>query len=145
MRISDWSSDVCSSDLKPTPGQLNLVLKELFNSIIRDGDRRRELIGEGFNRLPAGNRQDIMEDKEDEDTWETYQEYRRRGIFDKEFPEEKAEFWRDCAADNVLDHVDPFLAEALSAANVDLDLCDPSAFRLRPDALRLDRKSTRLN
>src|SRR3546814_9651247 len=93
MRISDWSSDVCSSDLKPTPGQLNLVLKELFNSIIRDGDRRRELIGEGFNRLPAGNRQDIMEDKEDEDTWETYQDYRRRGIFDKEFPEEKAEFW----------------------------------------------------
>src|SRR3546814_7414972 len=78
-----------------------------------------------------------MEDKEDEDTWETYQEYRRRGIFDKEFPEEKAEFWRDCAADNVLDHVDPFLAEALSAANVDLDLCDPSAFRLRQDALRL--------
>src|SRR3546814_5802328 len=105
MRISDWSSDVCSSDLsletadpacarrlaremsvaldqlaerlqrmapalKPTPGQLNLVLKELFNSIIRDGDRRRELIGEGFNRLPAGNRQDTMEDKEDEDTWE---------------------------------------------------------------------------
>src|SRR3546814_2198575 len=75
--------------LKPTPGQLNLVLKELFDSIIRDGDRRRELIGDGFNRLPAGNRQDIMEDKEDEDTWETYQEYRRRGIFDKEFPEEK--------------------------------------------------------
>jgi integrase len=123
--------------LKPTPGQLNLVLKELFNGIIRDGDRRRELIGEGFNLLPAGNRQDIMDDKEDENTWATYQEYRRRGIFDDEFPEQKAEFWRACAADNVLDHVDPYLAEALSAANVDLDLCDPSALRLRQDALRL--------
>src|SRR3546814_12165345 len=78
-----------------------------------------------------------MEDKEDEDTWETYQEYRRRGIFDKEFPEEKAEFWRDCAADTVLDHVDPFLAAALSAANVDLDLRDSSALRLRQVAFRL--------
>src|SRR3546814_19578143 len=95
MRISDWSSDVCSSDL------------------------------------------------EDEDTWETYQDYRRRGIFDKEFPEEKAEFWRDCAADNVLDHVDPFLEEALSAANVELDLCDTSALRLRSEERRVGKECVR--
>src|SRR3546814_7473617 len=43
----------------------------------------------------------------------------------------------DVCSSDLLYHVDPFLAEALSAANVDLDLCDPSAFRLRQDALRL--------
>src|SRR3546814_6355468 len=97
MRMSDWSSDVCSSDLyrrrlpaplkeilnrthfdgsletadpararrlarqisvamdqlaerlqamppsrQPTPGQLNLVLKELFDSLLKDCERRRD-------------------------------------------------------------------------------------------------------
>ena len=49
-----------SPALKPTPGQLNLVLKELFDNILRDGDRRRELIGDDFTALPNGNRQEII-------------------------------------------------------------------------------------
>src|SRR3546814_18532117 len=40
MRISDWSSDVCSSDLVVAPGGGKIV------AFLRDADLRREIAGE---------------------------------------------------------------------------------------------------
>src|SRR3546814_6081971 len=38
MRISDWSSDVCSSDLRPMVGEVNLGRPDLLAPYYGDGD-----------------------------------------------------------------------------------------------------------
>ncbi len=63
----------------PTPGQLNLVLKELFGSILREGDRQRELLGGDFTQLPSGSRREIIDETAEPHTIETYREFRARG------------------------------------------------------------------
>src|SRR3546814_4050164 len=45
MRISDWSSDVCSSDLALTPGQAFAPVGE--PAIVAVGDLANELVGSG--------------------------------------------------------------------------------------------------
>lgn len=91
---------------QPSPGQLNLVLRELFDAILRDGDRRRELQGDCFTALGSWNRQQIADGEADPDELEAFEDYKKRGIFYDEVPEATAERWRDYASGNVLDEVD---------------------------------------
>src|SRR3546814_10315098 len=53
LRISDWSSDVCSSDLRPVMAELLLQARM---AVIPIGARLhdRKLVGEGRARLDAG-------------------------------------------------------------------------------------------
>jgi hypothetical protein len=123
--------------LKPTSGQLNLVLRELFDSILRDGNRRRELQGDLFTALGSWSRQRIAEKKADPDEWEAYADCQRRGIFYDEVPEETAARWRVKASGNDLDEVDFYLSAALKTTGIEVDLKHPSALGLRQSALAI--------
>jgi len=58
--------------LKRTPGHLNLVQKELFDSILREGDRQRDLLDGDPTWLPNGNRHEILDGTADPETMERY-------------------------------------------------------------------------
>src|SRR3546814_7650863 len=53
MRISDWSSDVCSSDLRPQPVHQRVCLP--VEQTDTGAGRDRVLIGQGIDRFPRGN------------------------------------------------------------------------------------------
>ncbi|NIA70981.1 hypothetical protein HBA54_20485 [Pelagibius litoralis] len=132
------------TERQPTPGQLNLVLKELFDHILREGDRQRELLGDGFTQLPNGNRQEILDGTADPDTMETYRRYRARGIFVEGLLEELAEEWSDFATGNVLDHINPLLEAALKACGLEVDLKAASSQPPRQDAVSVAAEAYRI-
>src|SRR3546814_3124385 len=51
MRISDWSSDVCSSDLLPVPSQL--VMRTVAKIAIEQGDPLPGVVAERFGIVPV--------------------------------------------------------------------------------------------
>jgi len=128
----------------PTPGQLNLVLKELFDSILREGGRRRALLGGDLNWLPNGNRQEILDGTADPETTERYRSYQAQGIFAEGLPEELAEEWSDFATINELEYINPLLEAALKACDLELDLTAGSSQPLRQDAVSVVAEAYRV-
>jgi hypothetical protein len=122
---------------QPTPGQLNLVLKELFDSILRDGDRRRELQGDDFPALGSWSRKRIKDGEADPDELEAFEYCQRLGIFYDEVPEATAEHWRDRASFKLLDGVDPLLTAAFENAGIEVDSDESYPTGLRQDALAI--------
>src|SRR3546814_8448274 len=54
MRISDWSSDVCSSDLPHRRGRARPLLRQRIFSAVRAPDRRRRAEARAVGDLPVG-------------------------------------------------------------------------------------------
>ncbi|WP_340117900.1 site-specific integrase [Pelagibius sp. 7325] len=130
--------------LQPTPGQLNLVLKELFDSILREGDRQRDLLAGDLNYLPNGSREEILDGTADPETMERYRSYQARGIFSEGLPEELAQEWSDLATINELACINPLLETALKACDLEIDLAAPSSQPLRQDALSVVAEAYRV-
>src|SRR3546814_20645638 len=55
MRISDWSSDVCSSDLIPLSLVANIQLTEGLNEIRRENGKRRVVVQLNLEDRDAGS------------------------------------------------------------------------------------------
>ena len=66
-----------------------------------------------------------------------FEVYKKRGIFYDEVPETTAERWREHAAINELHEVNLYLAAALKATGVSVDLNHPTSLSLRQDTLRV--------
>src|SRR3546814_9924073 len=58
MRISDWSSDVCSSDLQFVGDGLAWTIVQRRVKIDMRGNGRRNRLGCGWHRKPAQNKND---------------------------------------------------------------------------------------
>src|SRR3546814_9744536 len=51
MRISDWSSDVCSSDLAEDVGAVDVVIVSIFSAGARYGDARQDVSEQKVSRI----------------------------------------------------------------------------------------------
>jgi hypothetical protein len=101
----------------PSPGQLNLVLKRLFDEILEAGERRREARGAQPPALASGNRQRILDGEPDPDDLELLKVAAKNGeLIDGKLPEEVAAEWAAFVEGNLVKEVRARLERALGIA-----------------------------
>src|SRR3546814_5528454 len=54
MRISDWSSDVCSSDLRSLHGLVRALVSNMVQGVTTEFTKELEIIGVGYRVLNSG-------------------------------------------------------------------------------------------
>jgi integrase len=123
-------------DRTPTPGQLNLALKRVFDDILADGERRRGALGGAPPSCPSGNRENILEGRATRDDLEMLAAARANGEFD-ELPEKTVEKWEGHAEGGLTDYVQEMLGAALAALNLSVAPSDAAFRELSLDATKV--------
>jgi hypothetical protein len=123
-------------DRTPTPGQLNLVLKRIFDDIVADGDRRRSALVGRAPSCPSAHRRRILEQRATPEDWRLFAQAQENGEFD-ELPEETAQYWGALAEISEIEEIQEKLGQALAALKLSVARSDPAHRQLSLDATRV--------
>ena len=127
---------------QPSPGQINLVLKRLFDDILAEGQERRErTLQDGPPSLPSGNRQRILDGTADDDDRAALETALALGEFE-ELPEHTASRWGALAEGGIVNQeVQSLVDRTLKRQKLAVDSASEAYRRLCLDASRVATKA----